>query len=85
MINQTRLLKVSIAWTSVVYVVCFGVVALFPGVRDTFFQYALHSVNVGTGQSVMTLTTFVAGFVIWNIIAVLAVWLFVYLWNTIKS
>ncbi len=85
MINTIRLLKVSVVWTGVVYVVCFGVVALFPGVRDAFFQYALHSVNVGIGQSVMTLTTFIAGLITWDAIAALAAWLFAYLWNTIKS
>ncbi|MBI2612380.1 hypothetical protein HYW59_01020 [Candidatus Kaiserbacteria bacterium] len=85
MINTVRLLKVSVAWTSVIYIVCFGGVVLVPGIREWFFQYALHSVNVGVGQSTMTLTTFITGLIIWDVIAVLAMWLFAYLWNMIKS
>jgi len=85
MINVTHLLKVSVAWTSIVYAVCFVGVALLPGIREWFFQYAFHSVNVGIGQSSMTLATFIAGLIIWDIIAVLVAWLFAYLWNTIRS
>ncbi|KKW08015.1 MAG: hypothetical protein UY39_C0003G0002 [Candidatus Kaiserbacteria bacterium GW2011_GWC2_49_12] len=85
MIQVNRLLKVTVAWTSVVYVVCFGGVALIPGIRELFLQYALHSVNVGIGQNAMTLTTFIVGLIIWNVLAVLAAWLFAYLWNTIRN
>lgn len=85
MINTTRLLKVSAAWTSIVYIVCFGGVALVPGIREWFLQYALHSINVGIGESAMTLGTFISGLVIWDIVAVLTAWLFAYLWNLIKN
>lgn len=84
MIDTIHLLKVTAAWISVVYVVCFGGVALVPGIREWFMQYALHSANVGIGENVMTFGTFVAGLIIWNIVAALAVWLFAFLWNTFK-
>ncbi len=80
MINTNMALKVACSWISVVYVVCFGGVALLPGIRSWFMEYALHS-QVNVGVNVMTLTTFITGLVIWNVIAVLAVWLYVALSN----
>ena len=82
--NIKHLLKVTSAWISIVYVICFGGVALAPGIREWFMQYALHT-NVSLGENVMTLTTFVTGLVIWNVVALLAVWLFAYLYNTVKE
>ncbi|MBI5470552.1 hypothetical protein HY968_04530 [Candidatus Kaiserbacteria bacterium] len=85
MIHTKHLLKVTAAWISVVYVVCFGGVALVPGIREWFMQYALHSTNVGIGENVMTLGAFVAGLIIWNVVATLAAWLFAFLWNTLHT
>ena len=85
MIQINRLLKVTVAWTSIVYVVCFGGVALIPGIREFFLQYALHSVNVGIGQNAMTPTTFIVGLIVWNLATLFGVWLFAYLWNTIRN
>jgi len=85
MINTQRLLKVSAAWMSVVYVVCFGGVAFFPGIREAFMNYALHATNVGLGENVMTLMTFITGLIIWDVIASAAAWLFAVLWNGIKQ
>ena len=85
MINTIRLLKISVVWMSIVYIVCFGGVALFPGIRGWFMQYALHSVNVGLGENAMTLTTFITGLIIWDVIAVLSAWLFVTLWNAVRQ
>lgn len=84
MINTKHLLKVSAAWISIVYTVCFGGVALFHGIRSAFMQYALHT-TVNVGENVITLTTFIFGFVIWNAIAFLAVGLFAALFNRINA
>lgn len=72
---MSHALKVASAWISVVYVVCFGGVALIPGIREWFMHYALHT-HLSVGTNVMTVTTFVTGLIIWNVIAVLAVWLY---------
>ena len=85
MINTQRLCKVTAAWISIVYAVCFGGVALVPGVREWFMRYALHAANMSIGENVITLTTFITGLLIWNIVAVLAVLLFGVLWNSIKG
>ncbi len=84
MINTQHLLKVGAAWISIVYVVCFAGVALVGGMRPGFMMYALHT-NVNMGQNVLTLTTFITGLIIWNIITLFAIWLFAALYNWIKQ
>jgi hypothetical protein len=84
MINTKHLLKVTALWISIVYFVCFCGVALVPGIRPWFMQYALH-MNASLGENVITFTTLISGLVIWNVIALLAVWLFVFLHNKIKQ
>ena len=86
MINTNHLFKVSAAWVSIVYVVCFAGVALFPSIRQLFILYTLHmDVSSVSVQSVVTVGTFISGLIIWNIIATLAVWLFAALYNGIKQ
>lgn len=84
MINIKHLLKVTVAWTSIVYVICFVGVAMFGGIRPGFMMYALH-MNVGEVNNVLTLGTFISGIVLWNIVALLGVWLFAALFNGIKK
>lgn len=84
MIDIKHLLKVSSAWISAVYAVCFAGVALFPGIRSSFMMYALHT-DLDMGRNVMTLGTFISGLAIWNIAALLGVWLFAVLFNSIKK
>lgn len=84
MIHIKHLLKVVSLWISIVYVVCFAGVAIIPGVRTWFMMYALHVENFDMGQNILTFGTFLSGLVLWNIIAVLAVWLFALLFNLIK-
>ena len=83
MLHTKLVLTVTAAWISIVYVVCFGGVALMPGIREWFMRYALHASNVSIGENVMTLATFILGLIIWNIVAALAVWLFISLWNRV--
>jgi len=84
MINVKHLLTVTAAWTSIAYTVCYVAVWLFPGVRDLFLTMALHA-QVPLTSGPFTLGSFVAGLVVWNVVAAAGVWLFAYLWNTIKS
>ncbi|MEK7461582.1 MAG: DUF5676 family membrane protein [Patescibacteria group bacterium] len=84
MINIKHLLKVAAVWISVVYVVCYAGVALFPGIRPGFMRYGLH-MGLDMGQNILTPGTFISGLIIWNIIAVLAVWLFAFLYNNTKQ
>ena len=77
-------MKVTTAWTSIVYIVCFGGVALFPAVRPLFMRYALHTAT-SFGENIMTFASFISGLVIWNIVALLSAGLFVVLFNKIKA
>jgi hypothetical protein len=92
MIPTTRLLKVALAWTSVVYIVCFAGVALIPNIRPNFMYYGLHTMMPMTPgfesgylfRDVLSFGTFISGLVIWDIIALLVAWLFAALWNGLK-
>lgn len=83
MIPTKHLLKVTAAWTSIVYAVCYVGVALFQGIRPGFMRYALH-MDINMGENILTFGTFLSGLVIWNVITLLAVWLFARLYNVIK-
>ena len=72
MINTTQTYKTVCSWISIVYVICFGGVALMPNIRSWFMKYALHT-EINTGVNVITPTIFVIGLIIWNITAVLAI------------
>lgn len=84
MINTQHLLKVASAWISIVYAICFVGVAIFPGIRPGFMRYGLHT-GIEMGQNILTFGTFISGLVIWNVIALLAVWLFTLLYNRIEQ
>jgi hypothetical protein len=84
LINTKHLLKVIAAWVTMVYVVCYGGVALIPGVRPWFMQYALH-MNMSIGENAITFATFISGLVIWNVIGLIGAWVFAFLHNKIKQ
>ena len=81
--NLNHLLKVTMVWTTILYVVCYAIVALWPEARELFMQYALHS-NFDMGSGNFSVTTFISGLVIWNILDVILVWLFAALYKAIK-
>ena len=85
MIDTTHLVKVALAWASIVYAVCFGGVALFPQIRTLFARYAFHLELNMDAVNVITPLTFVTGLILWNVTAVLAVLLFAALFNRIKK
>lgn len=85
MLNSKRLYKVTLAWTSIVYAICFLGVWIFPGIRPGFMMYALHTKMYNAGENAISALTFISGLIVWDIIALIAVWLFVTLWNIIKE
>lgn len=84
MINTKHLLKVASAWTSIVYIACYLGVAIYPPVRELFMQYALHA-KISFMSIYFNLGYFISGLIIWNIVAILGVGLFVWLYNKIKA
>ncbi len=84
MINVRHLPKVTAVWITIIWIFCFGGVALVPGITPWFMRYALH-MNVGAVENVMTVTTFISGLLIWNVIALLCAWLFAFLFNKFRE
>ena len=84
MIDIKHLLKVTAVWITIVYLVCFGGVALVRGIRPWFMQHALH-MNASLGDNVITFATFISGLLIWNVVALLGVWLFAFLFTKLKQ
>lgn len=84
MINSKHLITVGAAWTSIVYIICFAGVALFPSTRQGFMRYAMHA-DVSFGQSYINFTSFIVGFIVWNIVTAAGLWLFAFLFNKIKQ
>ncbi len=84
MINTKHLVKVAAAWISIVYALCFFGVLLIPGIRPGFMQYGLHMRGF-MGDDLLSVGTFLSGLIIWNVVALLAVWLFARLYNSIKK
>ncbi len=84
MINIKHLLKVTSAWISIIYAICYFGVAAYPPVRVMTMRYAMHAdVNFVSGY--FGLGYFISGLIVWNVAALLTVWLFAYLFNTIKQ
>lgn len=84
MIDTNHLLKATAAWTSIVYAVCYFVVATYPQTRMMTLRYGMHmDLNFTSGY--FGLSYFISGLIIWNLITLLSVWLFAFLFNTIKK
>lgn len=84
MLNLRHILKVSMVWVSLLYVICVVGTALFPQLRTGFIRYALHG-DVAFQKTAITIGSFIAGLVWWNVIAIIYIGLFVVLYNKMKK
>ncbi|KKR48775.1 MAG: hypothetical protein UT86_C0003G0104 [Candidatus Magasanikbacteria bacterium GW2011_GWC2_40_17] len=84
MINTKHLLKVAALWVSIVYIVCYIGVAIYPPIRNLFMKYSLHA-DVNMTSNYLGIGYFISGLIIWNIVTFLGVWLFAYLFNVVKK
>lgn len=84
MINIKHLLKVTVVWISIVYVICYAGVAMYPPIRMMTMRYAMHA-DVSFTSNYFGFGYFVYGLIIWNVVALLGVWLFAFLFNSIKK
>lgn len=75
MISTTRAVKIATAWMAIVYVICYVVVMIFPGTRELLLEYSFHF-QVDVGESILSLSTFIWGLIIWVVIAAVGAWLF---------
>jgi hypothetical protein len=76
MTSTIRSVKVGAAWITIVYVICFAGVALFPNIRTVFIQDALHTEANFLGRDIITVRSFVAGLIWWNALVFFGVTLF---------
>ena len=84
MINSKHLIKVASAWVSIVYAICFIGVAIYPPSREMFMKFSLHT-EVSLNSNFFSIGYFISGLIIWNIVAIISVWLFAILFNKIKK
>lgn len=84
MISTKHLLKVSSAWVSIVYVICYAGVAIYPPIRGLFMRYSLHA-DVSFASNFFSIGYFISGLIVWNIVAIAGAWLFALLFNKIKA
>lgn len=83
MINTKHLIKVASAWISIVYVICYAGVAIYPPIRMLFVRYSLHA-DMNFAPDFLGIGYFLSGLIIWNIVGIAGAWLFSYLFNAIK-
>ncbi len=83
MIDTKHLLKVISVWVSMVYVICYVGVAIYPPIRSLFMQYALHTDTL-FASNLLGGRYFISGLIVWNIVAVSCAWLFAILFNTVR-
>ena len=65
--NTTRAIKIGVAWTSIVWVVCYLALGLIPGLAAMLLSYLFH-LNIGPIENVFTIGNFIGGLILWNII-----------------
>lgn len=82
--NITRAIKIGLAWTSIVWVVCYLLVGLIPGLGPMLLSYLFH-LNLVSVENIFTIGNFVVGLILWNIIVAVGVALAGALSNYIKS
>lgn len=81
--NTARVVKISLAWISIVWTVCYLALGLIPGLAPAAMRYALH-MNVPM-ENIFTIANFIVGLILWNVIVVAGVALAGLLGNYIKG
>jgi hypothetical protein len=82
-VNTIRTLKIGLAWTSIVWTVCYLVVGLIPGLGPGLLPYLFH-LNLGSVENIFTIGNFIGGLVLWNVIVAAGIALAGVLSNSIK-
>lgn len=83
MLNGAKIAKVTFVWATIVYLVCVLLAWLLPSV---YMWGARNMVHFGmvTDAPTMTLAGVIQGLIIWDVVAVVILWLFVWLYNRLK-
>jgi hypothetical protein len=78
----TRAVKISLAWTTIAWIVCYLAFGLIPGL-PTAMRYILH-INAPM-ENIFTINNFIVGLIAWNVIVAAGVALAGFLGNIIKD
>lgn len=81
--NTVRAVKISLAWVSIVWTVCYLAFGLIPGLGPTAMRYVLH-MNVPM-ENIFTIGNFIIGFIVWNVVVAAGIALVGLLGNYIKG
>jgi hypothetical protein len=82
--NTIRALKIGAAWITIVWVVCYLIFGLIPGLGPATAPFILH-MNMGPMENIFTVGNFISGLVVWNIIVAAGIALAGLLSNYIKD
>jgi hypothetical protein len=81
--NTTRALKISLAWISIAWTLCYLAFGLIPDLGPTAMPYVLH-MKVPM-ENIFTIGNFVVGLIVWNAVVAAGVALAGLLSNLIKG
>ena len=82
--NNTRAIKIGLAWINITYVLCYVILGSLPATRPSLLPYLLHF-NVSPVENIFTLGNFVGGLILWNVIVGAGIWLVGFLAKYIKN
>lgn len=82
--NTFRAVKIGLVWITSTYVLCYIILGLIPASRPSLLPYILH-LNVGPVENIFTLSNFIVGLILWNVIVGAGIWWVGFLTNYIKN
>ena len=83
--NTIRVLKIGAAWITIAWVVCYLIFGLIPGLRPATAPFFILHMNMGSMENIFTVSNFIIGLVVWNIIVAAGIALAGLLSNYIKD
>ncbi len=83
MLNGTKIAKVTLIWATIVYLTCVLIAWILPSVYSWGAGNLIHFGMV-TAAPALAISGVIQGLIIWDVIAVVMVWLFVWLYNRLK-
>ena len=81
MLNGSKISKVAVIWTTIVYVVCLLFIWIFPDFSQTILDWLVHGNMIDVFKPGVRLFPAIAGLIVWDILVYLSVSLFVWLYN----
>lgn len=84
MINTNRVVKTTLLFVTIAYLLCAFLVWLSPGVAIKIMDALFHAISLNVSETSMTLGKVLFGLAVADVLAVFYVWLFVTIYNRMK-